>query len=114
MSPIGDHVQSAVKVTDHPEGATGELLTEDEEKALADRFEPPEMYFNEETFAGLPPAGGNQIDFIKAALGSLKIKPRRELTENFQAWLVQNRSHPAGTQYSHSSRTEASPAVASN
>jgi type I restriction enzyme R subunit len=44
--------------------------------------------------------GGNLIDFIKAALGSLKLKPREEeLTENFQAWLVAKSLTPQQAQY---------------
>ena len=79
----------------------GELLTEDEEKALADRLNRPEMYFNEENLRrAYRQPGGNLIDFIKAALGSLKIKPREEeLTENFQAWLVAKSITPQQAQY---------------
>ncbi len=68
----------------------GELLTEQEEKILIDRLNRPEMYFNEENLRrAYKQPGGNLIDFIKAALGSLKIKSREELlTENFNAWLV--------------------------
>jgi type I restriction enzyme R subunit len=79
----------------------GELLTEDEEKALAERLNRPEMYFNEENLRrAYHKPGGNLIDFIKAALGSLKIKPREEeLTENFQAWLVAKSLSPQQAQY---------------
>mgnify|MGYP000923025984 CR=1 FL=1 len=68
----------------------GESLSEGEEKELADRLNRPEMYFNEENLRrAYRQPGGNLIDFIRAALGSLKIKSREEvLTENFQAWLV--------------------------
>jgi type I restriction enzyme R subunit len=95
-------VQSAVK--DDPiiqKVRRGELLTEDEEKALADRLNRPEMYFNEENLRrAYRQPGGNLIDFIKAALGSLKIKPREEeLTENFQAWLVAKSITPPQAQY---------------
>lgn len=95
-------VQSAVK--DDPiiqKVRRGELLTEDEEKALADRLNRPEMYFNEENLRrAYRQPGGNLIDFIKAALGSLKIKPREEeLTENFQAWLVAKSITPQQAQY---------------
>jgi type I restriction enzyme R subunit len=95
-------VQSAVK--DDPiiqKVWRGELLTEDEEKALADRLNRPEMYFNEENLRrAYRQPGGNLIDFIKAALGSLKIKPREEeLTENFQAWLVAKSITPQQAQY---------------
>lgn len=95
-------VQSAVK--DDPiiqKVRRGELLTEDEEKALADRLNRPEMYFNEENLRrAYRQPGGNLIDFIKAALGRLKIKPREEeLTENFQAWLVAKSITPQQAQY---------------
>jgi len=95
-------VQSAVK--DDPiiqKVRRGELLTEEEEKALADRLNRPEMYFNEENLRrAYRRPGGNLIDFIKAALGSLKIKPREEeLTENFQAWLVAKSITPQQAQY---------------
>ncbi|HOI96725.1 MAG TPA: DEAD/DEAH box helicase family protein [Syntrophobacter fumaroxidans] len=79
----------------------GELLAEDEEKALADRLNRPEMYFNEENLRrAYRQPGGNLIDFIRAALGRLRIKPREEeLTENFQAWLVAKSITPQQAQY---------------
>ncbi len=79
----------------------GELLKEDEEKALVDRLNRPEMYFNEENLRrAYRQPGGNLIDFIKSALGSLKIKPREEeLTENFQAWMVAKSLTPQQAQY---------------
>ena len=79
----------------------GESLTEDEEKSLAERLNQPEMYFNEENLRrAYRQPGGNLIDFIKAALGKLKIKPREEeLTENFQAWLVAKSLTPQQAQY---------------
>jgi len=95
-------VQSAV--SDDPilqKVRQGESLSEDEEKALADRLNRPEMFFNEENLRrAYRQPGGNLIDFIKAALGSLKIKPREEeLTENFQAWLVAKSLAPQQAQY---------------
>ncbi len=95
-------VRSAVK--DDPiirKVRQGRLLTEDEEKALAERLNKPEMYFNEENLRrAYRQPGGNLIDFIKAALGRLKIKPREEeLTENFQAWLVAKSLTPQQAQY---------------
>ncbi len=79
----------------------GDLLTEEEEKTLADRLNRPEMYFNEDNLRrAYRQPGGNLIDFIKAALGSLRIKPREEeLTENFQAWLVSKSLTPQQAQY---------------
>lgn len=95
-------VQSAVK--DDPviqKVRRGEPLTEDEEKALAERLNRPEMYFNEDNLRrAYSRPGGNLIDFIRAALGSLKIKSREEeLTENFQAWLVAKSLTPQQAQY---------------
>jgi type I restriction enzyme R subunit len=78
-----------------------EMLSEEEEKALTDRLNRPEMYFNEENLRrAYQQPGGNLIDFIKAALGSLKIKSREEqLTEDFQAWLVAKSLTPQQAQY---------------
>jgi type I restriction enzyme R subunit len=68
----------------------GKELTADEEKTLADRLNNPRYYFNEDNLRrAYRQPGGSLIDFIRAALGNLKIKSREEeLTENFQAWLV--------------------------
>lgn len=78
-----------------------ELLTEEEEQKLSKRLNQPDMYFNEENLRrAYRKPGGNLIDFIKAALGSLHIKPRdEELTENFQAWLVAKSLTPQQAQY---------------
>ena len=79
----------------------GELLSEEEEQALAERLNRREMYFNEENLRrAYRRPGGNLIDFIRAALGSLEIKSREEeLTENFQAWLVAKSLTPQQAQY---------------
>lgn len=79
----------------------GEPLNEDEENKLAERLNRPEMYFNEENLRrAYRQPGGNLIDFIKAALGTLNIKSREEeLTENFQAWLVAKSLAPQQAQY---------------
>lgn len=76
-------------------------LTEDEERILEDQLNRPEMFFNEENLRrAYRQPGGNLIDFIKAALGSLKLKPREEeMTENFQAWLVARSLAPQQAQY---------------
>lgn len=68
----------------------GKELTADEEKTLAERLNNPRYYFNEDNLRrAYRQPGGSLIDFIRAALGNLKIKSREEeLTENFQAWLV--------------------------
>jgi len=95
-------IQSAVK--DDPiikKVRQGILLTEEEEKILSVRLNQPEMYFNEDNLRrAYRRPGGNLIDFIQAALGNLKIKPREEeLTENFQAWLVAKSLTPQQAQY---------------
>jgi type I restriction enzyme R subunit len=79
----------------------GMALTADEEKALAERLNNPRYYFNEENLRrAYRRPGSNLIDFIRAALGSFKIKSREdELTENFQAWLVAKSLTPQQAQY---------------
>ena len=59
------------------------------------------MYFNAETLRrAYRQPGGNLIDFIREALGSLKIKSREEqLTESFHAWLVAKSLAPPQAQY---------------
>jgi type I restriction enzyme, R subunit len=76
-------------------------LSENEETALSQRLNQPEMYFNEDNLRrAYRRPGGNLIDFIKAALGIAKIKPREEeLTENFQAWLATKSFTPEQAQY---------------
>lgn len=79
----------------------GDLLTEKEERALEEQLNRPELYFNEENLRrAYRQPGGNLIDFILAALGASKLKPREEeLTENFQAWLVAKSLTPHQSQY---------------
>lgn len=67
-----------------------ESLSPEEEQTLADKLNKPEFYFNEENLrrAYRRPTG-TLIDFIKAALGTLKLKStEEEVNENFRAWLV--------------------------
>lgn len=76
-------------------------LTDDEEQSLAQRLNQPEYFFNEDNLrqAYRNPTG-NIIDFIKAALGLIKVKSREEtLNENFQAWLVSKGLGPEQSQY---------------
>lgn len=78
-----------------------EALTSEEEQLISERLNQPKMYFNEENLrrAYKNPAG-TLIDFIRAALGSLKLKSREEeLTENFHAWLVTKNLTPEQAQY---------------
>ena len=62
----------------------------DEEEELARRLNQPEHYFNQENLRrAYRDPGGNFVDFIRAALGRLRIKSREEkLEEAFRAWLV--------------------------
>lgn len=79
----------------------GQSLTDDEEIGLTERLNQPEMYFNEENLrhAYQQPAG-NLIDFIRAALGILRLKSREEqLTENFRAWMVTKNLTPQQAQF---------------
>lgn len=83
------------KIRDH------KPLTNEEETALVAKLNNPRYYFNEDNLrrAYRKPAG-SLIDFIKAALGSVKIKSREEeLTENFHAWLVTKSLTPQQAQY---------------
>ncbi len=80
---------------------TGTPLSEQEEENLARRLNSPRHYFNEENLrkAYKNPVG-SLVDFIKAALGLLKIKSRDEkLEELFRAWLVSKSLAPDQAQY---------------
>ena len=59
------------------------------------------MYYNEDNLRrAYRKPGGTLIDFIKAALGSFKLKSNdEELTGNFQAWLVTKNLTPEQAQY---------------
>ncbi|MGV8118316.1 MAG: DEAD/DEAH box helicase family protein [Candidatus Xenobiia bacterium LiM19] len=78
-----------------------ESLSEEEELQLSHRLNKPEMYFNEDNLRkAYRNPGGVLVDFIKSALGRLKIKSREEiLNENFQAWLVTKSITPEQAQY---------------
>ncbi|ABQ25231.1 type I restriction endonuclease subunit R [Geotalea uraniireducens] len=67
-----------------------EHLTNEEEELLAKRLNTPKHFFNEENLRrAYRNPGGTLIDFIRAALGLLKLKSTDErLDENFRAWLV--------------------------
>lgn len=79
----------------------GEALTEQEEEHLAQRLNQPQRYFNEDNLRrAYRNPGGNLVDFIRAALGMLKIKSREERVEdNFRAWLVAKNLMPEQAQY---------------
>ena len=79
----------------------GEALEPDEEVELARRLNRPERYFNEDNLRrAYRDPGGNLIDFIRAALGRLRIKSREEkLEETFRAWLVARSLTPRQAEY---------------
>jgi type I restriction enzyme R subunit len=79
----------------------GQSLTEAEETDLAERLNKPEMYFNEDNLRkAYQQPSGNLIDFIRAALGTFKLKSREEqLTEAFQAWMVTRSLTPEQAQF---------------
>ena len=79
----------------------GESLEPDEEDELARRLNCPERYFNEDNLRrAYRDPGGNLIDFIRAALGRLRIKSREErLEETFRAWLVSRALTPRQAEY---------------
>jgi len=79
----------------------GEALTESEEKHLAQTLNQPNRYFNEDNLRrAYKNPGGNLVDFIRAALGMIKIKSREErVEENFRAWLVIKNLSPDQSQY---------------
>jgi type I restriction enzyme R subunit len=78
-----------------------EALTGEEEESLARRLNNPEHYFNEENLRrAYRNPGGNLIDFVRAALGKIKVKSREEeVDENFRAWLVSRSLTPEQAQY---------------
>jgi len=74
-----------------------EPLTEVEEAELIRRLNAPKYYFNEGLRRAYRDRNGNLIDFIRAALGTFKIKGREEkLEENFH-WLVSAHLPPASS-----------------
>lgn len=79
----------------------GDALSEQEEAQLAQRLNQPQRYFNEDNLRrAYRNPGGNLVDFIRAALGMLKIKSREERVEdNFRAWLVARNLTPEQAQY---------------
>jgi type I restriction enzyme R subunit len=68
----------------------GVALSGEEETAVAQKLNSPEYYFNEDNLRrAYRRPGGTLIDFIRAALGTAKVKSREEaVDENFRAWLV--------------------------
>lgn len=79
----------------------GEPLTDEEETDLAQRLNQPQRYFNEDNLRrAYRQPGGNLVDFIRSALGTLKLKSREErVEENFRAWLITRSFTPQQAQY---------------
>lgn len=95
-------VQSSVEGEETLKKVRGdEPLSKEEEERLAKQLNNPRYYFNEDNLRrAYKRPGGTLIDFIKNALGTLKLKSREEeLTENFQAWLVSKSLTPTQAQY---------------
>ncbi len=80
---------------------SGESLTPEQEEELSRRLNQPRHYFNEDNLRrAYRRPGGNLIDFVKAALGTTKLKTREEeTTENFQAWLITKNLSPEQASY---------------
>ena len=78
-----------------------EPLTPAEEDELARRLNQPDRFFNEENLRrAYREPGGTLVDFIRAALGKLRIKSREEkLEETFRAWLVSRSFTPEQAEY---------------
>jgi len=79
----------------------GQPLSDTEAAELARRLNQPAHYFTEENLrhAYRQPIGG-LVDFIRAALGLVKTKPREEqLEENFRAWLISKQLTPPQAAY---------------
>jgi type I restriction enzyme R subunit len=82
---------------------TGQPLTDSEIAALAQKLNQPAHYFAEENLRrAYQQPGGGLVDFIRAALGLVKAKPREEqLEEDFRAWLVTKNLSPQQAGYLH-------------
>lgn len=78
-----------------------ELLSESEQEELVQRLNRPEMYFNEDNLRrAYRRPDRSLVDFIKLALGNLRIKPREEeVHENFNAWLSAKSYTPEQARY---------------
>lgn len=114
VGPDGERIDKKVYVTNWEQTIKGQAddpilqkvkddqpLTSDEEDALARRLNSPKHFFNEENLRrAYRNPGGTLIDFIRAALGLLKLKSHDErLDENFRAWLVARSLTPEQAEY---------------
>ena len=80
---------------------SGEGLSSPEETELSKRLNTPKYYFNEENLRrAYQNPGGTLIDFVRHALGLVKVKSREEtINDNFRAWLVSKGLTPEQAQY---------------
>lgn len=115
VGPEGERVDKREYVTDWEEAVrgkavddpalakikAGEELTDEEETDLAKRLNQPDRYFNEDNLRrAYKQPSGNLVDFIRSALGMLKLKSREErVEENFRAWLISKSFTPPQAQY---------------
>lgn len=115
IGPDGERVDKKVYVTEWEKSVraasgndgilqkvkSGESLTAEQEEELSRRLNQPRHYFNEDNLRrAYRRPGGNLIDFVKAALGTTKLKTREEETsENFQAWLITKNFTPQQASY---------------
>lgn len=102
------HWQEAVRraVTEDPildKIRRNEPLTDDEETELAAKLNQPKHFFNEDNLRlAYKRPGGTLIDFVKEALGLIKVKSKGEQQlELFQAWLITKRLNPQQASYLH-------------
>jgi len=79
----------------------GEALTPEEEQSLTALLNSPKNFFNEDNLRrAYQQPGSSIVDFIRAALGCLKIKTREEIVnERFQAWIAAERFTPDQAKY---------------
>jgi len=98
--PLIEKIRKFSLAKDEKERAKYELTPEEEEE-LARRLNTPKFFFNEDNLRrAYRQPGGNLIDFIKHALGLVKVKSQEEVTnDNFQAWLVTKAFTPEQVNY---------------
>jgi len=115
VGPDGERVDKREYVTDWEQAVrekatsdpvlakikAGEPLTDEEETGLARRLNQPDRYFNEDNLRrAYKQPSGTLVDFVRSALGMLKLKSREErVEENFRAWLVNRNFSPEQAQY---------------
>lgn len=76
-------------------------LTDAEEAELATKLNRPDHFFNEDNLRlAYKRPGGTLIDFVKEALGLIKVKSKeQQQLELFQAWLIAKRVNPTQASY---------------